>query len=247
MTTDWMITAYRPYSERIPSLWKWFSPKEWIVAVEGLQAPKKPHMQIRIKTSKTEKEVKDFIETYGVLLNGVDIRLAEPKDIKDWKYERKECIYRTSWDTTGARESRFGKPNSKQLEFLDRLARQNNRQVTVWYNKDGGAGKSWMCRHLWEKGKCTYIMGTSGSADRIIKDFVSAYNGEDIVVLDLPRTCKWNDEMYEVIEHLKDGLVRDDRYGNRTIDVNGIRVGILCNHMPNQSKLSKDRWDIMET
>ena len=247
MTTDWMITAYRPYSERVPSLWKWFKPKAWIVAVEGLKPPMKPHLQIRIKTSKTEKEVKEFVETYGVLFNGIDIRLAEPKDFKEWQYERKENVYLCSWDTEEVRATRRGRPYGHQIQFLDRLNRQSDRGITVWYNRSGNHGKSWLCNHLWENGRCTYLMVTSGSADRIIKDAVSAYDYSGIIIVDLGRDYKWNGVECEVFEHLKDGLIRDDRYSNRTINIRGVKIGVLTNTKPKLNGLSADRWDIMET
>lgn len=246
MTTDWMITAHRPWSYNIPRLWKFLAPKHYVIAVERGKTGS-PHIQARVKTSKTKDEVEKWLVNSSFLMAGIDLRLAEPKDIKEWEYERKEGLYLCSWDTTEARLDRFGKPRGDQLRFLDRLERGGDRTITVWYNREGNAGKSWLCRHLYENGRCTYVMALSGNIDRIIKDTVSAYNYSDVILIDLGRAYKWNPSLAEVLERIKDGLIRDDRYGNRTINIHGVKVGVMCNTKPNKAWLSADRWDIMET
>lgn len=243
MTTDWMITAHRPWSFNIPRLWRFLAPKHYVIAVERGKTGN-PHIQARVKTSKTKEEVEKWQEQSSFLMAGIDLRLAEPKDIKEWQYERKEGLYICSWDTNENREMRFGRPTDAQMRFLDRLSTQNDREITVWYDPKGNSGKSWLCGHLWERGRCCYVMGTSGNPDRIIKDAVSAYDYSGLILIDLGRSTKWTPDLCEVLEHLKDGLIRDDRYSNKTINIRGVKVGVMCNKRPILDGLSEDRWDI---
>ena len=62
------------------------------------------------------------------------------------------------------------------------------------------------------------------------------------VIIDLPRTAKWTDELYYAIEKIKDGLLKDPRYQSKTVNIHGVKVMVMCNHEPNVSKLSADRW-----
>lgn len=158
-------------------------------------------------------------------------------------YESKDGYFILSQDTVEVRAQRFGTPTFEQEAVLSVLESNNDREVTVWYDKDGNIGKSWLTGHLWERHKAHYVR-MIGSAESMIKDVCSKMSKErrPIVIIDIPRATKWNNELYQAIEVIKDGLIDDPRYSANSINIRGTKVLVMCNTKPKLDKLSEDRW-----
>lgn len=194
------------------------------------------HWQIRIKVSND-----NFFEWIKKNIPTAHVEEAS----ETWEYERKEGCYWTSEDTKEIRALRFGKPNLKQKRVLQAMKKQGDREILVWFDKSGKQGKSWLCGHLWEKGKACYVPPTLSSVKDIISWVHSAYNNEGLIIIDIPRSWKWNEALYTAIETIKDGLVYDPRYSARMRNIRGVKVLCLTNTMPKVSALSEDRWKII--
>ncbi|APR73541.1 replication associated protein [Chicken associated smacovirus] len=194
------------------------------------------HWQIRLKTSN-----KNFF--IWCKINIPEAHVEEAMDT--WDYERKEGVYWTSDDTNEIRALRFGKPNLKQKRVLKLLKYQGDRNILVWYDPVGKAGKSWIVGHLWEQGKACYVPPTLGTPKEIIQWVHSAYDNEGLIIIDIPRSWKWNEALYTAIETIKDGLVYDPRYSARMKNIRGVKVLVMTNTYPRVSALSEDRWDII--
>nr|WCR62167.1 MAG: replication associated protein [Smacoviridae sp.] len=164
-----------------------------------------------------------------------------------WEYETKEGTYWKWDDRPENRMQRFGKLRYPQKRVLEALETTNDREVIVWYDEEGKAGKSWLSRALWERGQAYFTAGmVSGGA--IVQDVASEYikhGWRPIVIIDIPRAGKWTPELYEAIERIKDGLIKDTRYSSQSINISGVKVLVLTNTKPNLDKLSKDRWRII--
>lgn len=87
-----------------------------------------------------------------------------------------------------------------------------------------------------------------GSAESMIKDVASKMSKDrrPIVVIDVPRATKWNSQLYEAIEVIKDGLIDDPRYSSNALNIKGVKVLVMCNTKPKLDKLSEDRWVIID-
>ncbi|APG55809.1 rep protein [Macaca mulatta feces associated virus 5] len=117
----------------------------------------------------------------------------------------------------------------------------------MWYDKVGNCGKSWFTGALWERG-LAYVTAESKD-DAVIKDIASDFldhGYRPFVIIDLPRTAQWSNELYLAIERIKDGLIKDPRYNSRTVNIRGVKVLVCCNSLPKLDKLSKDRWVRLE-
>ena len=208
--------------------------KKWIIAMEkgkgGLL-----HWQIRLQTSN-----KLFFEWIKKNIPQAHIEKAQDK----WEYERKEGHYWTSDDTTEILSCRYGKPRHEQKNVIKALRTQNDRQVDVVYDPKGNWGKSWLIRHLYETGKACYVPPTMSNVQGIIQWVHSAYKGEPYIVIDIPRSWKWSEQLYVTIETVKDGLVYDPRYSANMRDIWGVKVLVMSNTLPKIDKLSSDRWRI---
>lgn len=172
-------------------------------------------------------------------VRGIHVQKSE-----QWcEYESKDGYYITSDDTQETRLERFGNPTHQQKRVLNVLESNNDREVTVWYDEDGNIGKSWLTGHLWERHKAHYVRMV-GSSESMIKDVASKMSKErrPIVVIDVPRATKWNNQLYEAIEVIKDGLIDDPRYTSKALNIKGVKVLVMTNTKPKLDKLSKDRW-----
>ncbi|BBE29360.1 replication associated protein [Chlorocebus cynosuros associated smacovirus] len=248
---------------------------KWIIGAETGAGGFK-HWQCRFKTRLEDKEevtglkwdeksgtVKQIKETVTAdaqltrilrqkLGDGVMIYTAKCSDA--WEYETKEGCYLASWDTMEVRRTRFGKPTWAQKEALQALQRTNDREVMVWYDPTGNIGKSWLTNHLYEKGLAYCIPATMKDVEMIIKttaslaskDREAGYPPRPYVIIDIPRSWKWSNQLYTAIETIKDGLIMDPRYTAQPINIRGVKVMVMTNTRPQLDKLSKDRWWIHE-
>lgn len=234
-----MITA--PYDKVKSNLWVvimlTYDVKRWIIARETGKNGY-VHWQVRLQISGDFNQFFDWIR--GVTEGNVHVEQSQM-----WTdYERKEAHFYTSEDTARIRNQRFGKPRWYQKRILEALQKTKDREIVCWVDRDGNMGKSWLCSHLWETGKA-HVMNPTLNASRMIADACSMleHDYRPIMVINIPRTWKWTDDLMVTIETLKDGLISDPRYGNTTIN-RDIKILVLTNTNPKQSKLSADRWVI---
>lgn len=206
--------------------------KKWIVAKE-IGSGGYEHWQIRLQTS--NETFFDWIKN--------NIPKAHVEEATDtWTYERKEGRFWGSEDTPEILGCRFGQPNDFQKKILKRLDKQTVREVDVWYDPEGNKGKTWLTIHLWETGEAMVVPRASTTAEKLSAFVCSAYNGERVVVIDIPRSTKATASLYEAIEELKDGLVFDHRYSGKTRNIRGVKVVVFTNNKLDLKALSKDRW-----
>jgi len=209
--------------------------KKWVVGAEK-GAGGYEHWQVRMQCRYNFEQLKALFPR---------AHIEEASDT--WEYEIKEGKYWTSWDRKENRQQRFGKYRYAQKRVYETLQDTNDREVVVWYDEEGKAGKSWFTRALWERGEAYFCAGyTSGGA--IVQDIASEYikhGWRPIVIIDIPRAGKWTPDLYEAIERIKDGLIKDTRYSASTVNISGVKVLVCTNTKPKLDKLSADRWRII--
>lgn len=163
-----------------------------------------------------------------------------------WEYEKKDGHYFSWDDTPGKITERYGSLRGIQKEVLSRLDSTSDREIVLWYDPDGRAGKSFLCGALWERRQAFYAPPYLNNTKDIIQFVASGYNNEPYIIIDLPRAMKWDKTLYTGIEAIKDGLVVDTRYSAKTRNIRGVKVLVMSNTKPVLDKLSSDRWVIYE-
>lgn len=231
-----MITA--PRSKIHKRVWKILIKNhdihDWIIAKETGSGGYE-HWQVRIRTNMTFEELQKALPSAHIEKSTV------------WcDYERKEGRYVQSGDNSLILSCRFGSLRENQKRILACLRRQSDRGITVVYDPRGNSGKSWLTRHLYEIGKGLYVPPTIQTVQGIIQYVASGYNGQEYILIDIPRSSKWTNGLYEGIEAIKDGLVYDTRYHAQMKDIWGVKVLVTTNTMPKLDKLSEDRWEILD-
>lgn len=207
---------------------------KWIIAKETGNDGYK-HWQVRMNTRYTFEALKQAFPK---------AHIEEASDVYD--YERKEGNYLTSEDSTGQLETRFGELRPNQRNILNNVSTQSDREIDVVIDPYGNTGKSWLTRYLYQHGKGFYVPPTITDARALIQYVANGYNKEEIVVIDIARSTKWNNALYVAIETVKDGLVYDARYKTTVRDIHGCKVLVTCNVCPKLDKLSRDRWRLFD-
>lgn len=134
---------------------------------------------------------------------------------------------------------RFHRWQEDLLEVIN--SEPNNRQILWYVDTEGGKGKSEMTKELITQHDAI-VLGGRGVTDL----YLYAQSKNKIAIWDLPRD-KQMQEPYDAIEKIKDGYFtstfRNPMFCQRDFPAHVI---IFANYRPDESKLSADRWKIIE-
>jgi len=126
-----------------------------------------------------------------------------------------------------------------QIEAIEMLEKQDDRKVDWYVDIDGGQGKTFLAKWLIAMKGAFYLQGGKTA------DVAHAYSGEDVVVCDFTRD-KEDCVQYSAIESLKNGIIFSPKYDSTTkIKAQGAKIIVFSNWAPDKSKLSADRWNII--
>ena len=239
MTKTYMLTIPRKDTYREGNkIFTWIRKNDihkWVVGAERGKGGY-DHWQMRVQCRFGFEEMKVLFPT---------AHIEECSDT--WKYEAKEGTYWKWNDRKENIEQRFGKLRYAQKRIVEYARSSNDREIVVWYDQEGKAGKSWLAGALWERGLAYFTVADS-SGKSIVMDIASEYlkNGwRPYIIIDIPRAGKWTTELYEAIERIKDGLIKDPRYSSESINIHGVKIIVMTNTLPKLDKLSADRWMII--
>lgn len=125
-----------------------------------------------------------------------------------------------------------------QLNVLNKLLEQDDRHVLWIVDYIGNTGKSFLSKYL------SAIHGAFEVTGGKTQDIAFAYAYQPIVVFDLSRQ-KQEYVNYGVIEDFKNGRIFSPKYESKTIRFTPAKVVVFSNWDPDESMLSRDRWDII--
>lgn len=103
-----------------------------------------------------------------------------------------------------------------------------------------------MAIHLFETGRALVVPRASTTAEKLSAYVCSAYEGQEYVIIDIPRSGQISSSIYECIEELKDGLVFDHRYSGKCRNIRGVKVLVTTNQKMDITALSQDRWKVVD-
>lgn len=234
--TIWMMTLPRTGANK--KLLKLFIEEKdihkWVIGYETGRSGYK-HFQVRLAWGGNFDELQEWFS---------DAHIEQGED--EWYYETKSGRFVSSDDTVDVRRCRFGRLRDNQKRVIDRLQLQSDRGVTVWLDRHGNIGKSFLTRWLIERRMAYYVPPTIDNAKQIIQYVCAGYQNQPIIVVDIPRSAKWNNSLYTAIEAIKDGVIYDTRYTAKMRDIWGAKILVLTNSEPQLDGLSRDRWDIID-
>ena len=142
----------------------------------------------------------------------------------------------------GKRKLRFGNELREWQSNLKETIEQEPDDRTVhWFiDRDGNAGKSYMCGYL--QSHHGAFVSTGGK----VADIAHAYDKERIVIFDLPRSMEKSKDIYILIEGFKNGCIFSPKYESSCKIFDVPHVIVFANWEPDMTSLSRDRWKITD-
>ena len=125
-----------------------------------------------------------------------------------------------------------------QEEVLKKLDAQGDRKILFVVDQEGNMGKTWLAKYLMTVRNAFYTNCT------VYHDVTYAYQGEPIVVFDIPRSLEMMN--YGTIGAIKNGVMFSHKYEAKAKLFHVPKVVVFMNVDPDLSKLSKDVWQIVE-
>lgn len=150
------------------------------------------------------------------------------------------------------------KSNMKDMKILKKLACENNlyewqkkiieiiekepddRTINWFWEDKGMSGKSTFCKYLSRKYGAIPLEGKKNDILYVAAEYESS-----IYVFDIERSMDEAYVSYGAIEKIKNGFYMCGKYEGKPIDRDNPHVIIFSNYEPDYSKMSKDRWNVV--
>lgn len=121
-----------------------------------------------------------------------------------------------------------------------------DRKIRVVYDPIGGTGKTTLAKKLVFEKKASWL-SIADCKDLMYQ--VVEEGPQKAYIIDIPRTKSAKvsmDEIYTVMEQLKNGMCLSTKYKGGRMLMSPPTVVIFTNHKIDRSKMSQDRWDIWQ-
>lgn len=115
----------------------------------------------------------------------------------------------------------------------------DDRTIHWFWETTGNTGKSSLCKHLVLTKGAICVLGKKNDIYHAIDENLK------ILLVDIPRVCQ-EFTPYEVIESVKNGMVFSGKYESKMKIFPPPHVFVFANFPPVESRLSEDRWHIVE-
>lgn len=129
-----------------------------------------------------------------------------------------------------------------QKEIIDMLSQSADSRSIHWYwDKHGGIGKTTLAKHMALKHNALIVSGKASD----VKCAIAQMDVKPKVVV---FCCPRNSEgyiSYDALEQVKDGLFFSGKYESGMVVFNCPHVIVFANFPPDQTKLSGDRWRVV--
>jgi ribosomal protein L32 len=131
-------------------------------------------------------------------------------------------------------------PHAWQKAIMDIVDGPVHDRKVMWVvDREGGKGKTHLAKHFVSQKGAIYFTGGK------VSDCLYAWLGQSPVIFDFSRDQSERIQ-YGLIEQIKNGLVFSHKFESQMKSFKAPHVVCFSNFMPDQSKLSADRWHIMD-
>lgn len=118
----------------------------------------------------------------------------------------------------------------------------DSRQIVFIVDFTGNSGKSWFARYYCSLHENAQILPPTKKADMAY----ALELGIRVLFLDCPRSKQGDYIQYDFLEELKNGFVMSNKYESFVKTFSPMHVVVLMNEKPDMTKLSSDRYKIMQ-
>jgi len=134
-----------------------------------------------------------------------------------------------------------------QKTILRQIKEQPDDRTIHWiWSLAGGTRKTSMCKYLAVKHKAIITGGKAADVRHCISEYKKT-NGitPELLLINIPRSFDPQYVSYEAFENIKDMAFFSGKYEGGMVLGNSPHLYIFANFPPDTSKMSEDRWDIV--
>ncbi len=131
-------------------------------------------------------------------------------------------------------EYKDSEPLSWQIQCMNMITLQDNRQILWICDRVGGNGKSWLFRYM-EATLGAFVVSGGKNAD-----IAFMYRKQQYIIFDIPRSHE-DFVNYGLIEKFKDGRITSTKYESKLKRVRDAKVVVFANFTPKRHMWSQDR------
>lgn len=180
----------------------------------------------------------EFEEENGRPASSPDVARHQPRAYLKFPRFARLCNLRA-----GPLRLEFGTPNVWQAALRERLAGPaDDRTVNFYVDPDGGKGKTWFIRwFLTQHHGLAQVLGV-GKRDDIAHMVNPTFK---VYLFNVPRGGM-EFLQYTMLEQLKDKIVVSPKYNSQVKVIrHNVHVVVFCNELPDESKMSQDRFNVV--
>lgn len=223
--------------------------KHWIIGKE-IGEQKTPHLQGYLEF----KNPRSF-NTIKKICGRIHIERAKGSLKDNYIYCSKEGDFATNIDMRTPQEIMKEEiledeyPNITwkpwQKEIIELLEKRPDRRKIYWYwDRTGNIGKSYLCKYLALTKDVIICEGKKADIFNQVKTCIDEKRTPKIILCDVPRTAQ-EYLNYGAIEQLKNGMMYSGKYEGGQCIFKIPHVIAFANAPPDESKMSMDRWNIV--
>ena len=203
-----------------------------------------PHLQgfLRFKNGRTLAGCRNLIE----YADKFHWEKAKGDDKSQYVYcskEQRKVYIWGDWPENIEDKFLLWEPKYWQKDILEMCKKKPEGRKIYWYwDNTGGTGKTTLAKHLVLKYEALYV---SGKANDVKCAIATMKVKPRIVIFACPRSGQ--DYMsYAALEDVSDGLFFNGKYESGAVVMNEPHVLVFANFEPDRSKLSEDRWVVVQ-
>lgn len=217
---------------------------KYIVGLEHAPSTGRPHIQGYVSHTKAFRPM----EKYREPTQGAHWEKAKGNEWQNFQYCSKGGNYRTNITIQQVIDPMVGlTPYPWQQAVLDMIERPPNpRQINWIWEQVGNRGKTTFAKHICMTRNAIYVSGKADDVKYAVQKYIEKRgHGPNIVIFAFPRTVDPNMVSYSALESVKDGIFFSGKYESEMVIFNIPHVFVLANFEPEYSRLSEDRWNII--
>lgn len=133
-----------------------------------------------------------------------------------------------------------------QQNILDHIKTEPDDRTINWiYETEGNRGKTALIKLLCAKHNALLVGGKAGDAKYLVTKYEETQGCyPQLVIFSFPRTIE-EYVSYTAVEEIKDGVFCSTKYECKMVVMNSPHILCFANFYPDESKLSADRWNII--
>ena len=136
-----------------------------------------------------------------------------------------------------------------QKDIINILKTEPDKRTIHWYyDLQGNIGKTTFAKYLTLNFGAVPLGGKAADCRNGIVQYAKTNKGNtpEVVVVNIPRSFKKKYVSYEAFENIKDMYFFSGKYEGGVICGNCPHLFIFANNEPNYTKLSNDRWNVVD-